>query len=416
MNYLHILLRLSITILIFLYVSSISANTALNGVKHPLLGLSDTINSDTNLNEDQKKALEFQLKEIQSEKSKIQVLKTQIEFQKDFLVSSSDRANRLKIELSKPIKIVIPSNWKRLELSEVKQELFKQESQELSSQKRLDDIQQEIKQITAERVKLPQRIADYKLELEELISKSSKFKGSETERRVQDNFLNQYQARLELEIIYAEKQLLNYEKRQEFLKLSEQSAVGKVTTSKELRQFLKDREYELAKEEAELVTQQAQIIRQRAATSDPLIQKLAENNMHLAKRRTGPDGLKRRIQRAEKELRKLTQLNYQLERSQQKLVEKVNVAGMTDVIGILFRKQRSELPNLRQYNLFNKRRRTEISRVQLEILQIEEQLRDERNIDNQLLKLAKNLDSKNQEDLEDTLKTAEALSRQELVT
>ena len=176
-----------------------------------------------------------------------------------------------------------------------------------------------------------------------------------------------------------------------FSKLSEQSAVRKVTKNKELRQFLKDREYELAKEEAELVTQQAQIIRQRAATSDPLIQKIAENNMLLAKRRTGPDGLKRKIQQAEKELSTLTQLNYQLERSQQKLVEKVNVAGMTDVIGILFRKQRSELPNLRQYNLFNKRRRAEISRIQLEIMQIEEQLRDERDIDTQLVKLAKNV-------------------------
>ena len=91
--------------------------------------------------------------------------------------------------------------------------------------------------------------------------------------------------------------------------------------------------------------------------------KIAENNMLLAKSRTGPDELKRKLQQAEKELRTLTQLNYQLDRSQQKLVEKVNVAGMTDVIGILFRKQRSELPNLRQYNLFNKRRRAEISRI-----------------------------------------------------
>ena len=414
MNYLHILLSLFITILPFLYVSNTSANTAINGVKHPLLGLTDAINSDSDLNDDQKKALEFQLKEIESEKSKIQVLQTQIEFQKEFLVSSSDRANRLKLELSKPINIKIPSAWKRFNLSKIKQELLKQESQELSSQKRLDDIQQEIKQITAERVKLPQRIADYKSDLEELSSKLNKFQGSETERRINDDFLTQYQARLELEVIYAEKQLLNYEKRQEFLKLSEQSAVRKVTKNKELRQFLKDREYELAKEEAELVTQQAQIIRQRAATSDPLIQKIAENNMLLAKRRTGPDGLKRKIQQAEKELSTLTQLNYQLERSQQKLVEKVNVAGMTDVIGILFRKQRSELPNLRQYNLFNKRRRAEISRIQLEILQIEEQLRDERDIDTQLVKLAKNVSSKNKEDLQQILVTAERLLKTRL--
>ena len=80
MNYLHILLSLFITILPFLYVSNASANTGINGVKHPLLGLTDAINSDSDLNDDQKKALEFQLKEIESEKSNFKFSKHRLNF------------------------------------------------------------------------------------------------------------------------------------------------------------------------------------------------------------------------------------------------------------------------------------------------------------------------------------------------
>ena len=409
MKYLYILLRIHLLVSLSLSLPTVFANDNLNIGNHPLLRFSDTVNSDKTLNDEQKKILQSKLKEIKAEKSKIQVLETQIEFQKEFLTSSSDRAKKLRIELSKPLDIAIPSNWKRLKISEVKQQLLKQESQELSSQKRLDDIQQEIKQITAERLKLPQRVANFRANLEQLISNLDQFNGSETERQIHEDFIKTHQLRLELEIIYAEKQLLNYEKRQEYLKLSEHSAIRKVNRDKELRKTLKDLEHTLTKQEAELATHQAKITRQRAATSDPLIRKLAESNMLLAKRRTGVDGLTRKIRQAENELQSLTQLNYQLERSQQKLVEKVNVAGMTDVIGILFRKQRSELPNLRQYNLFNKRRRTEIASIQLEILQIEEQLRDERNIEAQLINVSKDIKIKNQEELPDLLKTAKKL-------
>ena len=350
----------------------IYSNDVLGQTNHPILQFSDNLNSDKSLSDEQRQKLEAKIKEIELEKSKVINLKSQIDDQKKFLTNSSSDSNRLRAELDKSDSVTIPSDWDDLDRAGIEQELFKQEALTLTSQKSLQEIQQEIKKITTERLELPQRIAKLKDELEKFKDNNGTLRAEDSEKKILADYTAVHQERLQLEIDLAEKQLLGYEKRQELLKLREQKSQRKLTRDNDLVQKIKELLHSRREQEAKLAIEQAKVASEQAAKSIPQIRDLAEELTSLAKRRTGQDGLTIKIRQAEEELQKLTEKNDQLERDQQKLVEKVNVVGMTDVIGILFRNVRSELPNLRQYHVENKRRRSQISAIQLEILETEE--------------------------------------------
>lgn len=386
------------------YGNLVEANETLGRVNHPILKFSEGLNSDKNVTEEQRQIMQLKTKEAELERTKVETLKIQINEQQQFLINSSSQISRLKEELEKFENIVIPVDWRELDRAGIEQELFKQEALTLTSTKSLQDIQQEIKKVTSERMELPQRIANLKDELEKYAAEIENKNDAGTKISTEE-FAEIYKQRLQLDIDFAEKQLLGFEKRQELLKLREQKSQRKLNSDNELVQKLKEELHRRRKLEAELAIQQAEAANQQAATSIPQIRELAEELTSLAKRRTGQDGLTIKLRLAEEELQKLTEKNTQLEHYQQKLVEKVNVVGMTDVIGIFFRNVRSELPNLRQYNVENKRRRSQISSIQLEILETEEQLRV--GLDNQLAKLNDTINIQSQK--EEVLKTARSL-------
>lgn len=390
-----------------LNIQFIYSNDALGQTNHPILQFSDSLNTDKNLSDEQRQKLETKIKEIELEKTKVINLKSQIDDQKKFLTNSSSDSNRLRAELDKPDSVTIPSDWDDLDRAGIEQELFKQEALTLTSQKSLQEIQQEIKKITTERLELPQRIAKLKDELEKFKDNNGILRAEDSEKKILADYAAVHQERLQLEIDLAEKQLLGYEKRQELLKLREQKSQRKLTRDNDLVQKIKELLHSRREQEAKLAIEQAKVASEQAAKSIPQIRDLAEELTSLAKRRTGQDGLTIKIRQAEEELQKLTEKNDQLERDQQKLVEKVNVVGMTDVIGILFRNVRSELPNLRQYHVENKRRRSQISAIQLEILETEEQLRID--IDAQLIPLYKEIIQYDKSQYQEILQTARNL-------
>jgi potassium efflux system protein len=112
-----------------------------------------------------------------------------------------------------------------------------------------------------------------------------------------------------------------------------------------------------------------------------LIATLARENAELAKRRTGEKGLPEKIDSVRKKLARAEARVATLDSDFARLVEKVQAAGLSDSVGLLLRKQRSEIPDVGKYRRFIRMRQELITEVQLAQIEWEDRRRELAKVD-----------------------------------
>ena len=112
-----------------------------------------------------------------------------------------------------------------------------------------------------------------------------------------------------------------------------------------------------------------------------VVRQLAEQNAQLAQQRTGDDGLLVKIEQTSRKLDRAEQLVEEIQADFARLTTKVDAAGLTDSVGLLLRKSRSEAPDVGKYRRFIRMRQQQISAVQIQQIELREQRREIANVD-----------------------------------
>ena len=115
---------------------------------------------------------------------------------------------------------------------------------------------------------------------------------------------------------------------------------------------------------------QADAARQAAADAHPAVSRLATQNADLTVRR---QEIVDRMELSSKELDTLRSQLTVLKALLNKVTDRVNRVGLTEAVGLLLRKQRDVLPHIGDHQRAIDERKAEISRLQLQLVELEDQ-------------------------------------------
>jgi len=172
---------------------------------------------------------------------------------------------------------------------------------------------------------------------------------------------------LEAELEAYRQELLSYEAGGELLAARRARASRQMAyAQKRAEQWQKVVQEKRRQEAAEAARQASQ----QVAGVHPGLREIAERNKELAVERA--DGLTPRLERSAKQLTEVQQELMRLRDDLQRTREKVQRAGLTKALGLLLRKKRAELPNIRRYGREVQLRQPEIADVQLRLFELDE--------------------------------------------
>ena len=161
------------------------------------------------------------------------------------------------------------------------------------------------------------------------------------------------------------------------------------------------------KQEADRAAEQARQARRIAAQAHPAIRELADENAQLAELRTGPKGLVARIAQQAQYLKQIQNQAKNLEDDFNSIKNKIDAAGLTNVVGVILLNKRNELPDIRIHKRAFKERQSETASARYEWLKYGEQLAKldmEKTAKELLLKIEEPIDSFQRQDIEDEIR------------
>lgn len=180
-------------------------------------------------------------------------------------------------------------------------------------------------------------------------------------------------AAMEQEIRALEEEIASYDARSELLTARQDQARRRAQQAERWATAWQELVNQRRRIEAGQAARQAQATARDLAMAHPLLRDLAEANQQLVQRRTGPQGVAGRIERATAELEAINGLLARLRADLKSVKDRINAVGMNPAIGLLLRKQRSELPPTRRYGRSLRARQSLIPEIQYEILLLQEQ-------------------------------------------
>jgi potassium efflux system protein len=186
-------------------------------------------------------------------------------------------------------------------------------------------------------------------------------------------------AALEAEIQAYQNELASYDARGQLLAKRRDRAALRVAYHEARLAKLRD----VSKEEQQLAAERearaALEALAEAATLPPavrgIVEQLAEQNAELARLRSGDQGLVEKIDDVSRKLARAEEQVAEVEAGFANLAEKIGAAGLSDSVGLLLRRQRSEAPEVGKYERFIRMRRDLIGSVQLQQIELREQRR-----------------------------------------
>jgi potassium efflux system protein len=174
-----------------------------------------------------------------------------------------------------------------------------------------------------------------------------------------------------------EQELLSFEERGKLLDQEILRASLRVTNLEQkleqLRQVAAERRQHLADREVEEALGQAAEAGSLSPEAREVVRRIAEENAELARIRTGDQGLRQSIDDVSRKLTNVDARLAELDADYQRLTQKVASSGLTDSLGILLRRMRSQAPDVGKYRRFIRMRQSEIVAVQSR----QDELRDE---------------------------------------
>ena len=287
--------------------------------------------------------------------------------------------------------------WEQL-LSGAEQELE-------TAQKTEDEKDKESQRCAARRLEIPQTIAADRIKVDEL-QQSSADDGSDDDSaavlKARHVAAGARRAALEAEIALAEKQLQTYDSvSAELLSLQREAAAKTVD---ELEQRVAAwRETINGRREAE-ANQEATEAHWAAATAVPAVRQLADENSALADDR---QQLTKSIEQLSGQRQAVTERLDKVSDQFKQAGDKLSATGLTESMGQMLLKERSELAQVETDRRAVRQRQEEISRIQLDLFQFQEELDELHNLDARAQALVSGLPKESQVRPEDVRKLLE---------
>jgi len=249
-----------------------------------------------------------------------------------------------------------------------------------AAQKTADEKEKEQQQRAARRLEIPQAIAAARIKLDELeqTPADGSAPSGDTAAIIQARHIARQAQKLalETEISLAEQELKTYDNAAAEL-LSAQLDAADETAQQLENRVATWREAVNHRREADADEQAAQA-HLAAATAVPAIRQLADENSNLANRRAQ---LTKAIEQlADDRESVVVRLDKVVDQFKQ-ATDKLNVTGLTEAVGQMLLKQRSELATIEADRRAAKVRQLEIARVQMELFEFQEQLGELHNLD-----------------------------------
>jgi potassium-dependent mechanosensitive channel len=259
------------------------------------------------------------------------------------------------------------------------------EVQILSSEQDLALAQREVAEQNAERDRrserrrqLPDLLADAKSRLSALGPPPPPVPGEDAALTQTRRTLHEKsRAALAAEVKAYEQELLSFEERGKLLDQQILRASLRVTNLEQrlekLREIASERRQHVADREVEQALGQAAEAGSLSPAARDVVRRIAEQNAELARIRTGDQGLRESIDDVSRKLANIDARLAELDADYERLTQKVASSGLTDSLGILLRRMRSQAPDVGKYRRFIRMRQSEIGVVQSR----QEELRDE---------------------------------------
>ncbi len=194
------------------------------------------------------------------------------------------------------------------------------------------------------------------------------------------------QRNVEREILAYEREIVEYEATSELLPLQRDLAARRVSLVEQRIKQWRDIANRRREREAESQLREA---RREATQAHSAVRQLAQDNAALAEMR---EGLAQHIAETTRQLEQARQQLAALKEQFKRVQEKVDAGGLTNAIGLLLRKQREALPNVRFHYHNISARQADIRDSQLALLQLEDRRSELANLDLRVAAVLRNLD------------------------
>jgi potassium-dependent mechanosensitive channel len=245
------------------------------------------------------------------------------------------------------------------------------------AQREVNEIQAEQDARIERRRELPQLLAEAKTRAAEPAPASPGAGESADLAILRTTLAQARRAAFEAEVRAYEQELLSYEARGRVLDRRLTRAQQRVAHQQAQLDALQGALAERRKAAADRAVESALDSIREAQTLSPevreVVRKLAEGNAELAKVRTGESGVLHSIDDLSRKLANVDQKLGEIDADFERLSKKVAAGELTDSLGILLRKTRSQVPDVGKYRRFIRMRQTQIASVQAR----QEELRDQ---------------------------------------
>ena len=188
-------------------------------------------------------------------------------------------------------------------------------------------------------------------------------------------FLQIRQEALDAEVRAMEEELAGFEILDKLLQMSLNVKVAEERQASQRTKTLQGLVEKLRRSQAELAEQQAQRELVETQESHPLLLGLAQENLGISSRRTGPDGLLAKTEATNRQLAKTSRQLERIQADRKSVQARIEVAGMSNFIGMLLRKHAAELPDIRTLRKNIRERQETIVTEELNRLELDERSR-----------------------------------------
>lgn len=168
-----------------------------------------------------------------------------------------------------------------------------------------------------------------------------------------------------------------YDSRGQLLDLRQLEARRRLAYAERQFKAIQERTTQLRRIEAERAAEEARQAMQEITKADPAIRdtavELAATNQALADLRTGKDGIAGKIESATAQLETVSSALRTLEDEYERIIERVAAGGLNSTVGVLLRRQKGLLPDIRELRANVRERREEITEIELATSDLREQ-------------------------------------------
>lgn len=276
---------------------------------------------------------------------------------------------RLKTKMEGPRPDASPQIAPDMDLAEMQDALSQAEKSYDDLQKRLAELQREPERRAERRIEIPdlEQAAREKLEDIQKEHESSSAAESDPAAIAARVLLTAHRHALEDELKVYEEELRHYEVTGDLIETLRDHALVLTEHAEQHLKAWKAAVNDRREREADAETRAAQEAVQHA---HPAIRRLAEENAALAAQR---QGLAAQIEIGAKELEALQSQLDVLDALSDRVKERIKRVGLTESIGVLLRKQREAIPNIVEHQHFIAERKAEISKLWLQLVDLEDQ-------------------------------------------